>query len=336
MENKKTKNKFSAKKAIIITLISVTVLVLLIFAIICISSAYSFTHPKKIVADRFPDDNDIRLSYESTTVRFSSGDETVLWFIPCQNTKTGEKEHSDVTVIFSHDYGDNKTARLSEDGVLYAKDLVKEGYNVVLFDYSGSGIATGNGYTFGSREAEELKEIISYVKENYNSDKIILHGWGFGASAAIMAGADNEDVTAVIAESPYADLKEYFTNDRGVEIWTGLPKFLADGVRILIPPFAGRDIYSGGPKEVLSHPTEQKYMFIGSELDNVFGKDCIKDLTSYAQGHENDVNLWICENSPHAQGYRTRKDEYVVRVRNFINEACGIKQEVPEKPEKNN
>ena len=213
----------SFKKVFIICLCAVVGLGAIIFVSLVFSDAYSIIHPEKVSAKRFPDDSEIGLYYEAATVKFESGDETVLWFIPAQDIKTAESKKSDITVIFSHDVGDNKTVTKIDDGILYAKQLADAGINVATFDYSGSGFATGSGYTYGTREANELKQIISYVKEKYGSKYIVLQGWGFGASAAILAGAGNDDVTAVISDAAYTDADKYFNEDGGLKKWSSMP-----------------------------------------------------------------------------------------------------------------
>ena len=141
----------SVKKMFVISLCALAGLAAVIFFALVFSDAYTLTHPEKVSAKRFPDDSDIGLFYEAATVTFENGDKTVLWYIPAQDVKTAERKDSDITVIFSHDCGDNKTVSMIDDGILYAKQLVGEGINVVTFDYSGSGFATGKGYTFGAR-----------------------------------------------------------------------------------------------------------------------------------------------------------------------------------------
>ena len=121
----------SVKKMFVISLFALAGLAAVIFFALVFSDAYTLTHPEKVSAKRFPDDSDIGLFYEAATVTFENGDKTVLWYIPAQDVKTAERKDSDITVIFSHDCGDNKTVSMIDDGILYAKQLVGEGINVV-------------------------------------------------------------------------------------------------------------------------------------------------------------------------------------------------------------
>ncbi len=312
----------SLKKAFIVGLCAVFALAAIIFLALAFSDAYSITHPERISAKRFPDDSDIGLYYEASTVKFENGAETVLWFIPAQDTTTAESKKSDITVIFSHDAGDNKTVSKIDDGILYARQLVDAGVNVATFDYSGSGFATGSGYTYGAREAEELKQIISYVKKRYPSKHIVLQGWGFGASAAILAGADNDDVTAVIADAAYTDSNKYFNEDGGLEKWSSMPSWTTKLTKLFVAALADGDIFGQKPIEAVSKKNSQAWFFIGEKNDGVFSPDYAGELSAAATKAGNNTRFWISKSGYHAQAYRTDEKNYVEKTLNFIESVC--------------
>lgn len=312
----------SFKKVFIICLCAVVGLGAIIFVSLVFSDAYSITHPDKVSAKRFPDDSEIGLYYEAATVKFESGDETVIWFIPAQDIKTAESKKSDITVIFSHDVGDNKTVTKIDDGILYAKQLADAGINVVTFDYSGSGFATGSGYTYGTREANELKQIISYVKEKYGSKYIVLQGWGFGASAAILAGAGNDDVTAVISDAAYTDADKYFNEDGGLKKWSSMPDWTHGLTKFFISVLSEEDMFSAKPINAVSEKNGQAWFFIGEDKDNVFSSDYATALNNAAAHAENETQIWISQKSYHAQAYRTDEKNYVEKVLKFIDKVC--------------
>lgn len=320
-KTKKAKPK-SLKKIFIIGLCVAIGLAAAIFFALVFFDAYSVTHPDKVSAKRFPDDSDIGLFYESATVKFESGEETVLWFIPAQDTKTAESRESDITVIFSHDVGDNKTVTKIDDGILYAKELVGAGINVVTFDYSGSGFATGSGYTYGAREQDELKQIVSYVKEKYGSKYIVLQGWGFGAAAAILAGAGNGDVTAVISDAAYTDADKYFNDDGGLESASSMPSWVNGLTKSLVSALSGGKIFEAKPIDAVSEKNEQAWFFIGEGKDGLFSPDYAQELNAAAKKAGNKTQVWISEKSYHAQAYRNDGKNYTEKVLYFLNDVC--------------
>ena len=51
----------------------------------------------------------------------------------------------------------------------------------------------------------------------------MLLGFSMGASTAILAAAESQDVDAVIADSPFSDLTSYL--DENLSVWSNLPSF---------------------------------------------------------------------------------------------------------------
>lgn len=89
------------------------------------------------------------------------------WFIPAQKDKDSVSE-SMQTVIVSHNYSDNR--EMNDISLLYTvKFLSRNGLNVVMFDYTGSGSSDGKGYSFGQKEeTEELCAVTDKIKELYS------------------------------------------------------------------------------------------------------------------------------------------------------------------------
>jgi pimeloyl-ACP methyl ester carboxylesterase len=89
------------------------------------------------------------------------------------------------------------------------KALQKAGYRVVLVDLRGHGKSTGDHITYGVQEAQDLKELTTYLQQHDLCGPTVgVFGDSYGAATAIMyAGADPR-VTAVVAVAPFASLRE--------------------------------------------------------------------------------------------------------------------------------
>lgn len=78
-------------------------------------------------------------------------------------------------------------------------------------------------------------------------------GWSMGAVTSILAGAEADEVKAVIADSPFANLNEYAQDS--FQYWTGLPKSFAAGttraIGVIVPGF--------NPGEVMPLNAAQAY-----------------------------------------------------------------------------
>ena len=224
-EPKKTDPK-KIKKTVIICCIAAVLAVAVLWAVIGAVSAYSILNPprRELVYNDGPVELD--MVYEFFELRgFNGNDDIVGWWIPSQN-EYGEYSPSDRTVIMSHNYQSNR--EMSEtDGMYLMADLVHAGYNVITFDYTGSGNSRGRNYTFGAQETDELSLVIDYAVNERGQKKIALMGFAFGAAPAIVNGCRDDRVDVVIADSPYLDLRSYM--DKNVSVWTKLPDFLFTG-----------------------------------------------------------------------------------------------------------
>lgn len=87
----------------------------------------------------------------------------------------------------------------------YALFLHQAGYTLLLFDPRGTGESDGELYAFGAYEPEDIHSAIKYLKSK-NYKKIGLFGHSNGATAALIA-ASQDDILAVVADSPFANLR---------------------------------------------------------------------------------------------------------------------------------
>ena len=62
---------------------------------------------------------------------------------------------------------------------------------------------------------------VDFAAERGDNHSIVLHGFSMGAATAIVAGAKDSRIQAVIADSPFADLKDYLQEN--LPYWTKLP-----------------------------------------------------------------------------------------------------------------
>src|SRR5262245_66006784 len=91
------------------------------------------------------------------------------------------------------------------------ESLFKRGFNVVLWDlpYHGN---SGGSATYGQHEVRDLLRVVKMVSGNAAVDprRVSLIGFSLGAAVTIGAAASNEQclISAVVADSPYASLRE--------------------------------------------------------------------------------------------------------------------------------
>ncbi|PWM46593.1 MAG: hypothetical protein DBX47_02095 [Clostridiales bacterium] len=309
----KKEKAFTPVLAIIFILLFIIIATVVVFAIISFSTTGILVNPEKAKMTTFPDE--LGLQYEFCEIVAPNGATMAGWFIAAQKHNSDEKPTpSPKTVVFSHDYKSNKDME-EINGLYYARYLCEAGYNVLTFDYSGSGSSTGKGYTFGSREVQELNAVVSFVKDKYKSTEISLCGWGFGAAVAVMAGSDNPDVNNIISDGAYSDLREVFNTS--LHYLSGAPSFLNSITEGLIPLLSGHALYADSPIDAVKRAQDKHFFFIQGQSDDLFSPECISYLAA-AAGQQNTVEKWQVKGTNHIYSFKTNEENYVDRTIRFL------------------
>lgn len=316
-ENKIKKPK-NTVKTVIICFVAAIILIVAVWALTGAVSAKMIIDPprRELVYTDGPNEID-DMVYEFFEIKdFHGTDNIVGWWIPSQDYY-GEYTESNKTVIMSHNYQSNR--EMTEfDGMFLIADLVHSGYNVITFDYTGSGNSRGSNYTFGVQEKDELLAVIDYASEKYNPGKIALMGFAFGSAPAICAGCEDERVDVIIADSPFLDLKTYL--DENLSVWTELPDFLFSSyIRALMNTYAGQEL-DISPLNAVSNAENKKFLFLHGENDNLFPSQNSATLASAATEAGNIAEYYVFPGVGHCLGYIYAEDNYLATVLEFLGE----------------
>ncbi|WP_246945757.1 alpha/beta hydrolase [Bacillus pinisoli] len=286
---------------------------LLLFIIIVITGAsvyvgYKIMSPIKLAIMNLP--TAYEMEYEDVTFsNVHDGVELKGWWIPSSRKDFTTQK----AVIFSHSYGDNRE-RMPIETLKLAKRLSTEGFHVFMYDFRNSGESGGKLTTIGLKEKSDLLSAIHYVKEEKDIHEIGLLGWSMGASTSIIVGSESDDIRAVIADSPFADLETY--SRQSFSYWTGLPSLVGDYmVNIAENVFIDLNL-SGVKPYVAARLYEDKgLMLIHSTKDGAI---------SYKQSemiYDNSPNaeIWITKKGGHIRNYKHQKEKYEERIIEFLN-----------------
>jgi alpha-beta hydrolase superfamily lysophospholipase len=90
------------------------------------------------------------------------------------------------------------------------KHLFASGFDVLGFDFTGSGRSEGEFITLGLKEKEDLHAVLAYVRRETRYEEVVLWGRSMGAVTALLYIADPKSyrIQAVVADSPFADLEQ--------------------------------------------------------------------------------------------------------------------------------
>ena len=276
-------------------------LILLLFIAFSAFVAYKMVKPPRFIGDWTP--KDLGFEYEEVTFETEDGLRLSGWWVP---------NGSDKTVVPLHGY---TRSRWDE---VYMKPtiefLLKEGYNVLAFDFRAHGRSEGKYTTVGDREMADVKAAIRWLKENHGEEarEIALVGFSMGAMLTIRSLAEVPEVCCGVADSPPMYLDK--TGARGLKYFASLPEWLYAFVK----PFT--KLLSGG-KEV--HPIEyadrvrKPLLLIAGEKDPLVKVDEVREFYERNRKVNPDVELWVTD-APHVRTLKLHPEEWKERVLNFL------------------
>lgn len=229
--------------------------------------------------------------------------------------------YSDKTVVFASNY-DSSRELLDLGGVDYFVDFCKEGYNVVTFDWTGSGLSEGDQNAFLLDKAEELRAVVDFALEKTDADFLALQGIGFGCYPAAQVTAEHQAVDALILDSCYNDFSDVlfgrFENWAGA--WDLAP--IRGTAAWLFPRMAGVDPAECSLTKFVSRMQGKALFFIQGDVDEIFGSQPAKDLASLAAlNASNRVSSWILPNVGHLRARSYDSETYFAKISAFLTEA---------------
>ena len=128
-------------------------------------------------------------------------------------------------ILLFHGVSDNRTGVLG-----HAEILLRHGYNVLVMDSRGHGESGGDMATYGWRERYDT---VSVTNALYSTEKVPhlgALGVSMGAAIALQSAAVEPRIEGVVAEDPFADLREVSYDYAG-----------RTSARFLVGRFSGRN-----------------------------------------------------------------------------------------------
>lgn len=297
-------------KIVLISLLIIVVLLLIAVAVISAVVGWKLIHPEREEIPKFS--SNVVIEYKD--VEFKDVKDTINlkgWYFKAKD--------SDKTVIMAHGYGENRL-QFSEKTIDMVKKFQEKGYNMLLFDFRNSGISGGDKTTIGIYEKDDLLGAVKFVKSQ-GSKRVVLLGYSMGASTSIVAAADSQDVDAVIADSPFADLETYLNDN--MSKWSGFPSFPFNKTIVLaLGIMAGLDPKDVSPVKDMEKIAPRPVMLIhGMDDVNISYKNSEELKTAYLSKGTGNVTLWEVPGAKHVQSYEVNPTEYMDRVFAFLDQA---------------
>ena len=283
-----------------VVLLSLSVLVLGVSAYV----GWNLTHPPKKALQTTP--AAVGLSYEPVSF-VSRQDGLVLqgWLLTSPENR--------LTVICSHGYRQNRE-QADVPLMPLAKVLVEHGMNVLLFDYRNSGESAGQMTSVGQYEVRDLLGAVDYVHSRQElNPKVALLGFSMGAATAILAGAEEPTVAAVVVDAPFADLTRYL--EANFSVWTGLPTVPFNRTILAVTPIVtGLQPEKVSPVQVVSKFGGRPLLLIHGEADDDIAPENSLELQ---QAYPAAELLRVAE-ARHVKSYQQDPKRYEAVVLKFL------------------
>ena len=84
--------------------------------------------------------------------------------------------------------------------------LLTLGCSVFAFDFAGSGVSDGEYVSLGHHEQHDVRTVVEYLRASAMVTKIAVWGHSMGAATALLYGAGDPSIAAMICDSTFSSL----------------------------------------------------------------------------------------------------------------------------------
>jgi len=285
-----------------VTAVAVGIIAVIYTAVSAYAAAYIMPIPRLPLGET---PASVGLDYED--VSFPSRVDSITlkgWFIP------GEKMFSVIVV----NGGWRNRVDLNVGTLEMSRDLVEEGFSLLLFDLRGRGESEGEGLILIHVE-RDIGGAVDYIKSRgYPAENIGIISFSSGAASSLIF-ASQESIAAIVSNGSFANVYEMSV---GGAKQKGLPgPFVTcffPGVLLMTRVMYGYQAVN--PVDVVAD-VACPILFIHEEQDSGISVEAVYELFE-ASGNPSD-ELWVTPNVEHSQAYKTFPLWYIEMVANFFD-----------------
>jgi pimeloyl-ACP methyl ester carboxylesterase len=243
------------------------------------------------------------------SVRASDGAELRGW-------KVRSRMPSSNWILLFHGVSDNRTGVLG-----HAEFLLRHGYNVVMMDARAHGESGDTMATYGWKERYDTVAITNALYSDEKVDHLGALGVSMGAAIALQSAAVEPRIEGVVAEDPFANLREVSYDYAGLELSPLLGKTLFRAATI----FAMHGMAKAGgfspddvsPEKAVGARSFPILLICGTRDRRI---PCRHAERIY-QAAPGPKELWVVAGAGHAAALGYAPAEYENRVINFFASA---------------
>jgi uncharacterized protein len=219
--------------------------------------------------------------------------------------------HGAPAVVLVHGF---KTSR--EEMIPWARFLHDGGYNVLLLDTRGCGKSGGSTVGLGATEPRDIALAVDAARAEFGATKVAVLGISLGAGAAILAAADDPDISAVIADSAWTDQDFQLARLSFVQVGPLRVPLLPYGVGA-VNALVGADVTRARPLDAIARISPRPIMLIHSEDDDNATTPVDGARRLFAAAGE-PKQLWVAARGGHVGALNAFPAQYRARVLDFL------------------
>jgi uncharacterized protein len=219
--------------------------------------------------------------------------------------------HGAPAVVLVHGF---KTSR--EEMIPWARFLHDGGYNVLLLDTRGCGKSGGSTVGLGATEPRDITVAVDAARAEFGTTKVAVLGISLGAGAAILAAADDPDISAVIADSAWTDQDFQLARLSFVQVGPLRVPLVPYGVGAL-NALVGADVTKARPLELIARISPRPILLIHSEDDDNATTPVDGARRLFAAAGE-PKQLWVAARGGHVGALNAFPAQYRARVLDFL------------------
>ncbi len=247
------------------------------------------------------------LGLKFTEIEFKSQNDTIRGYIYYSDIK-----HDDSIVVFCHGMWSTHKSYLQDIGY-----IANNGYMVMSFDYNGTNISDGKSLKGLSQSLACLDNAIKFIKENplYKNKKIYVVGHSWGGFAAINSPQYHNDISGVVAISPFISISGVLKGMTKKPLWIAIPLFiLIDRIRV------GKYAYKNAIKTLKKY--DGKALVIHSKNDYMVSYKYNTNILQRKINKDN-VKFYINEDRFHNPHYKKESVDELVKYLSKVESLKG-------------
>lgn len=222
-------------------------------------------------------------------------------------------QQSPNTAVIVHGYTDN-AIRMLMIGHLYNKEM---GYNIILPDLRAHGKSGGEYIQMGWKDRLDIVRWMDVAKGIYgDSTQMVVHGISMGGATTMMTSGEQlpDNVKCFVEDCGYTSVWDEYSYKLKLEF--GLPQFpILYTTSFYTKLKEGWSYKEASSLEQVKKSTKPMF-FIHGESDKYVPTTMVHQLYDAKQGEK---ELWIAPKSEHARAYWDHTDQYVSKVKAFVD-----------------